>query len=116
VAQLQPEAEQPVRPAPRRRGDSGEPPSARQLGGGAGLIALAVLVAWLASGFYIVVEGQRGVILTFGKFSEVTTAGLHWRVPYPFQSNEIVDLTGVRTVEVAIATTSRPRCCANRSC
>src|SRR5712672_4347796 len=87
----------------RRRGgggDSGEPPSARQLGGGAGLIALAVLVAWLASGFYIVVEGQRGVILTFGKFSEVTTAGLHWRVPYPFQSNEIVDLTGVRTVEV----------------
>jgi membrane protease subunit HflK len=87
----------------RRRGgggDSGQPPSARQLGGGAGLIALAVLVAWLASGFYIVVEGQRGVILTFGKFSEVTTAGLHWRVPYPFQSNEIVDLTGVRTVEV----------------
>src|SRR5258708_16714190 len=87
----------------RRRGgdgDPGEPPSVRQLGGGAGLVAVAVLVAWLASGFYIVVEGQRGVILTFGKFSEVTTAGLHWRVPYPFQSNEIVDLTGVRTVEV----------------
>src|SRR5712672_3601963 len=87
----------------RRRGgggDSGEPPSARQLGGGAGLIALAVLVAWLASGFYIVVEGQRGVILTFGKFSEVTNAGLRWRWPYPIQSHEIVDLTGVRTVEV----------------
>src|SRR5713226_3357234 len=87
----------------RRRGgggDSGEPPNARQLSGGAGLIALVVLVAWLASGFYIVVEGQRGVILTFGKFSEVTTAGLHWRLPYPVQSNEIVDLTGVRTVEV----------------
>src|SRR5205823_12035738 len=64
------------------------------------LIVLVVLVAWLASGFYIVVEGQRGVVLTFGKFSEVTTAGLHWRMPYPIQSNEIVDLTGVRTVEV----------------
>src|SRR5258708_13061066 len=83
----------------RRRGgggDSGEPPNARQLGGGAGLIVLAVLVAWLASGFYIVVEGQRGVILTFGKFSEVTTAGLHWRLPYPVQSNAIVVLTAVR--------------------
>jgi membrane protease subunit HflK len=80
--------------------DSGEPPNMKQLGGGAGLIFLVVLVAWLASGFYIVVEGQRGVVLTFGKFSEVTTSGLHWRVPYPFQSNEIVDLTGVRTVEV----------------
>ena len=87
----------------RRRGGEGgpsEPPSVRQLGGGAGLIGLVVLVAWLASGFYIVVEGQRGVVLTFGKFSEVTTAGLHWRIPYPVQSNEIVDLTGVRTVEV----------------
>ncbi len=87
----------------RRRGgdgDPGEPPSVRQLSGGAGLIGLAVLVAWLASGFYIVVEGQRGVVLTFGKFSEVTNSGLRWRMPYPIQSNEIVDLTGRRTVEV----------------
>src|SRR2546428_14215 len=75
----------------RRRGGEGgpsEPPSVRQLGGGAGLIGLVVLVAWLASGFYIVVEGQRGVVLTFGKFSEVTTAGLHWRIPYPEPSDE----------------------------
>ena len=34
-----------------------------------------VLAVWLASGFYIVVEGQRGVVLTFGKFSEETGAG-----------------------------------------
>jgi membrane protease subunit HflK len=80
--------------------DSGEPPSMKQLGGGAGLIFLVVLVAWLASGFYIVVEGQRGVVLTFGKFSEVTNAGLRWRAPYPIQSHEIVDLSGARTIEV----------------
>lgn len=80
--------------------DSGEPPSMRQLGGGAGLLVLVVLVAWLASGFYIVVEGQSGVVLTFGKFSEITNAGLRWRMPYPIQSNEIVNLAGVRTIEV----------------
>ena len=87
----------------RRRGGggaSGEPPTLRQFGGGAGLLAGLVLVVWLASGFYIVVEGQRGVVLTLGKFAEVTTSGLHWRLPYPFQSHEIVDLTGVRTVEI----------------
>jgi membrane protease subunit HflK len=87
----------------RRRGGGsgpGEPPSIRQLGGGAGLITLAVLIAWLASGFYIVVEGQRGVVLTFGKFSEVTSSGLRWRMPYPIQSNEIVNLSAVRTIEV----------------
>ena len=87
----------------RRRGggtEPGEPPSMKQLGGGIGLMIVVVVVAWLASGFYIVVEGQRGVVLTFGKFSEVTNAGLRWRMPYPIQSHEIVDLTGVRTVEV----------------
>jgi membrane protease subunit HflK len=47
-----------------------------------------------------VVEGQRGVVLAFGKFSEVTNAGLRWRLPYPFQTHEIVDLSGVRTVEI----------------
>src|SRR6266581_8151448 len=87
----------------RRRGggsDSGEPPNLRQLGGGVSLMVVVVLLAWLARGFYIVVEGQRGVVLTFGKFSEVTNSGLRWRLPYPVQSHEIVNLSGVRTVEV----------------
>lgn len=89
----------------RRRGGGGngtpgEPPNFRQIGGGIGLLAGLMLVVWLASGFYIVVEGQRGVVLTLGKFSEVTNSGLRWRMPYPLQTHEIVDFTGVRTVEV----------------
>ncbi|MBI4293769.1 MAG: FtsH protease activity modulator HflK [Betaproteobacteria bacterium] len=86
-----------------RRGGGGpsiEPPSFKQMGGGIGLLAGLILLLWLASGFYIVVEGQRGVVLTFGKFSEVTNAGLRWRLPFPVQSHEIVDLSGVRTVEI----------------
>src|SRR5579859_5087531 len=86
----------------RRRpgGEPGGPAGMRNFGGGVGLMLAVIVVAWLASGFYIVVEGQRGVVLTFGKFSEVTNSGLRWRFPYPIQSDEIVDLTGVRTVEV----------------
>jgi membrane protease subunit HflK len=81
-------------------GPSSPPPSLKQVGGGIGLLIGLVLVVWLASGFYIVVEGQRGVVLSIGKFSEVTNAGLRWRFPYPFQTHEIVDLSGVRTVEI----------------
>src|SRR5258708_36390049 len=69
----------------RRRGgggDSGEPPSARQLSGGAGLSALAVLGAWLASRFDIGRAGQRGVWLTLGKCPAVTDTGLRMRLPY----------------------------------
>src|SRR5512134_3377518 len=87
----------------RRRGGGDEPPrppSARGLGGGAGVLAALVLVVWLASGFYIVVEGTRGVVLTFGRYSQETMPGLRWRLPWPIQSNEIVNLAQVRTLEV----------------
>jgi len=76
------------------------PPSNARIGGGAGIIAAVVLAIWLASGFYIVVEGQRGVVLTFGKFSEETGAGLRWRMPWPIQSVEQVNLAQVRTLEI----------------
>jgi membrane protease subunit HflK len=47
-----------------------------------------------------VVEGTRGVVLTFGKFSQETAPGLRWRMPWPIQSHEIVNLSQVRTLEV----------------
>ncbi len=87
----------------QRRGDGGgdrPPPSGKALGGGAGALVALVIAIWLASGFYIVVEGQRGVVLTFGKFSEETGPGLRWRMPWPIQSHEIVNLSQVRTLEV----------------
>ena len=50
-------------------------PSARQLGGGFGLLVILVLLVWLASGFYIVDASQRGVVLRFGKFLRDQSAG-----------------------------------------
>lgn len=74
--------------------------SPRQFGGGIGVILMLVLVVWLGSGFYIVDASQRGVVLQFGAFKETTEPGLRMRWPWPIQSHEIVNLTGVRTVEV----------------
>jgi membrane protease subunit HflK len=86
----------------RRSGGGGgaEPPSFRQLGGGVGLLVVLVLVVWLASGFYIVDASQRGVVLTFGRYSQTTEPGLRWRLPYPIQSHEVVNISQVRTIEV----------------
>ena len=72
----------------------------RQFGGGIGLIAAFAVVVWLASGFYIVDASQRGIVLQFGRFQEATEPGLRWRLPYPIQTHELVNLTGVRTVEI----------------
>jgi membrane protease subunit HflK len=75
-------------------------PSARQFGGGFGLLVIVVLVVWLASGFYIVDASQRGVVLRFGKFDAVTESGPRWHLPWPIESAEVVNVTGVRTIEV----------------
>ena len=72
----------------------------RQFGGGIGLIAGLAVVVWMASGFYIVDASQRGIVLQFGRFQESTEPGLRWRLPYPIQTHELVNLTGVRTVEI----------------
>ncbi len=82
-------------------GGTPRPPfNLRQFGGGIGLLIVLVLVLWLASGFYIVDASQRGVVLTFGRYSQTTDPGLHWRLPYPIQTNEIVRLNNVRVVEI----------------
>jgi len=84
-------------------GDGQEPPR-RTLGnlplGGMGLLIAIILLIWLASGFYIVDQGRRGIVLTFGKYTETTLPGPRWHLPYPIQSAEVVNLSQVKTVEV----------------
>lgn len=82
-------------------GDSGSGgPTPGMVGGGAGLVVGVVVAIWLASGFYIVNEGQEGVVLRFGKFVETTQPGPRWHFPYPIESAEVVNVKQVRTVEV----------------
>lgn len=90
------------------RGNGGMPElSPKLFGGGVGVIAGLVLLAWLASGFYIVDASQRGVVLQFGRFKEATEPGLRWRLPYPIESHEVINLTGVRTIEIGYRGTEK---------
>ncbi len=91
-----------ARPRPQSAGGGGMqmPPMGAAVGGGFVFIVLLVIAVWLASGFYIVEEGRRGVVLRLGKFNEVTMPGPRWHIPYPVESVEVVNVSGVRTVEV----------------
>ena len=81
-------------------GESGAPMGPKQMGSGAVVLIALVAGLWLASGWYIVNEGQNGVVLRFGKYSEITTPGLRWHMPYPVESRQIVNVSQVRSVEV----------------
>ncbi|MES0874056.1 FtsH protease activity modulator HflK [Sinimarinibacterium thermocellulolyticum] len=61
-----------------------------------GLVIAALALLWAASGFYVVDEQEQAVVLRFGKHVATTDAGLHWRMPWPIEKEEIVNVTGVR--------------------
>jgi len=92
----------------KKGGDPGNgfQPDARSAGVGVALVALIVVVAWLFSGSFIVQEGQKGVVTTFGRYSHTVEAGWGWRWPYPFQAEQTIDFTQTKTVEIGANTVS----------
>ena len=70
--------------------------------GAQALISLGLIIAvvvWLASGFHIISEGERGVVLRFGAFQQVSNPGPGWHLPYPIERIEIENVDNVRTIQ-----------------
>ena len=90
------------RPGPNDKPGGGPSfqPDMKSAGLGIALIGVVALLIWLGSGFFIVQEGQRAVVTTFGKFSDTRDAGFQWRMPFPVQAHETVAVTQLQSVEV----------------
>ena len=85
------------------RGGTPETPGGGGRGNFSGGVTLAVgliVAVWLASGFYIIEEGKKGVVLRLGKYLETTNPGPRWHWPYPFESEETVNISQVRAIEI----------------
>lgn len=65
---------------------------------GGGLLALVIVLLYMATGFYVVDEQERGVVLRFGAHVQTTEPGLHWHIPWPVERVEKVNVTQVRSV------------------
>jgi membrane protease subunit HflK len=81
-------------------GGGGFRPDARGAGLGVAMVLAVAGLIWLGSGAYIVQEGQVAVVTTFGRYSETTLPGFRWRLPWPVQAHEPVDVLSVRTLEI----------------
>ena len=60
----------------------------------------SLALAWLASGVYIVDQGNRGVVSRFGAYRETTQPGPHWHLPLPIEVVKIVNVEQQRFIEV----------------
>ncbi|TXH33811.1 MAG: FtsH protease activity modulator HflK [Burkholderiaceae bacterium] len=82
---------QPQGPAPAGKGDVK----------GVVMIGAGLLTSlWLASGVFIVQEGEQAVILTFGSYSRTVGAGISYRAPYPIEQSEVRNVSKIMSQEI----------------
>ena len=65
--------------------------SAPGRGFGLGTILLALATIWAFTGLYRVDAAERGIILRFGRHVDTTLPGLHWHMPWPIETKQIVN-------------------------
>jgi membrane protease subunit HflK len=85
-----------------RKGGGGgpRPDNGRGARIGVGIIIGVLVAIYLGSGVFVVQDGQAAVVLHFGQLRGTAGQGVHWRLPYPFESHEIVNVGQVRSVEI----------------
>ena len=76
-------------------------PNFKKMGVSALIAGLAIAVGMAAmTCFYTVDDKQQAVVTTFGKVTEVTDAGVHFKLPFGIQSVDKVDVNVYQKIEL----------------
>ena len=87
--------------APDDPGKKKNKPNLKKLGSKLLLILLALLVVSSASScFYTVDDKQQAVVTTFGKVTDITDAGVHFKIPFGIQQVQKVDVNVYQKIEL----------------
>ncbi|MFM0595978.1 FtsH protease activity modulator HflK [Paraburkholderia dilworthii] len=78
----------------------GRPDNGRGARIGVGIVIGVLVAVYLGSGVFVVQDGQAGVVMQFGKYRYTAGQGVHWRLPYPFEAHELVNIGQIRQVEI----------------
>ena len=84
-------------------------PDFRRAGRTALLVAvLLVLVALAGTCFYTVDDKQQAVVTTFGQVTDITDAGVHFKLPFGIQQVEKVDVNVNQKIELGYSSSGNP--------
>ncbi len=61
------------------------------------IIAIIVVAVWMATGFYTVPPGSKGVVQRFGRLVQTVPNGWGWRLPWPIEHVTKVDTQGLKS-------------------
>ena len=75
-------------------------PGGFSTGTGIAVVLIAIIVIWLASGFYRVLPDEVGVVLRFGAYKGLTQQGLNYHLPTPIESVLRPSVTHINRTEI----------------
>jgi modulator of FtsH protease HflK len=64
------------------------------------LFIIGAIAVWALSGFYRVDADEQGVVLRFGKYTNMTQPGLNYHLPYPIESVMTPKVSKVNRIDV----------------
>ena len=67
------------------------------------LLVVALIAHAAVTGVWVVQQNEQGVVLRFGRVRSVLPAGMHFILPYPFDTMRLVRTTEVRTMSVGFS-------------
>ena len=67
-------------------------------------ILIALISLWLLSGIYIVSPSEEGVVRRFGKMVRISSAGIHYHLPFPIEKVDKPKVTEIKRIEIGFRT------------
>ncbi|HEY1708864.1 MAG TPA: FtsH protease activity modulator HflK [Rhizomicrobium sp.] len=68
--------------------------------GSLAIVALIILVVWLASGIYVVGAHEQGVVLRFGRYVARTSPGVNYHLPWPIETAYTPSVTQTNQITI----------------
>lgn len=67
------------------------------------LILAIILVFCIFTSVYTVGESEVGVLRTFGRITDITQAGIHFKLPYPVQQANAININKANIIEIGVS-------------
>lgn len=68
------------------------------------LVIILLVLGYFSTSIYQVGPSEMGLVLTFGEYTSTSGPGIHWHLPYPFQTHRIVDIKTLKKIEIGFRT------------
>ncbi len=66
------------------------------------ILTAIIFVFCIFTSVYTVQDGEVGILRTFGKITEITQSGIHFKLPFPIQQADAINISKANIIEIGV--------------